>query len=78
MAAICGIELSRRAEQGALLATIVAVVLAVLAPVLYAVALGLACGGAAAAAPSGRRAVTALAAWVPVSTAVVVGLAPIS
>lgn len=78
MAAICGLELSRRAEHAALLATMVAVILAVVAPVLYALALGLACGAGAAAAPTGRRAVTALAVWVPVSAALVVGTAPIS
>lgn len=77
MAAICGLELSRRAEHVALAATMLAVLLAVVVPAAYAVALGLACGAAALAAPAGRRAITAAAAWVPVSAAVLVGVAPV-
>lgn len=77
MVALCGLELSRRAEHAALVATMIAVILAVLAPVLYAVALGLACGAGVVAAPAGRRTVAAMAGWLAVSAALVVGLAPI-
>lgn len=77
MAAICGLGLSRRAERLALGATGLAVLLSVLTPMFYVVAVSMACASAALAAPAGRRSVTALAVWFPVSAAVVVGLAPV-
>lgn len=77
MAAICGPELSRRAERFTLAVTTLAVLSAVVVPMLYLIALPVACGAAAMAAPSGRRSVTAFATWVPVSAAVFLGVAPI-
>lgn len=77
MAAICGPGVSRRAELVALLSTVLAIVTTVVAPTLYLVALPATCAVVAVAAPTGRRSVTALAVWVPVSAGVVVGLAPI-
>lgn len=77
VAAICGLELSRRAERFALAVTGLAVLLSVLTPMFYVVAVAVACASAAMAAPAGRRSVTALAVWFPVSAAVVVGLVPV-
>lgn len=71
--AIAGPELSRRAEVAALLVTALAALAVVVVPTLYLVALAAACGAAALVAPAGRRVASALAVWVPVSLAVVVG-----
>ena len=78
MAAICGAELSRSREHLALFATVVAMVAAVLVPPSYVLGVAVASGVAAVVAPAGRRAVMSLATWVPVSFALVVGLAPVS
>ena len=77
MVAICGPELSRRADRFALAVTAFAVLGAFVVPMLYLVVLPAACGAAAVAAPPGRRSVTAVATWVPVSAAVILGVAPI-
>jgi hypothetical protein len=71
--AIAGPHLSRRADLLALAVTALAALAVVVVPTLYLAALPAACGAAALAAPSGRRAASALAVWVPVSLAVVVG-----
>lgn len=76
MVAILGPELSRRRELLGLSITAAAAVLAVLVPVAYVVLVVAACGAMAGLAPSGRRAIAALAVWVPVSAAVVLGGLP--
>ena len=61
-----------------MLVTVVAVVAAVVVPVSYLAAAAGSCGVAAAVAPAGSRAMMSLAAWVPVSFGVLVGLAPLA
>lgn len=73
MVAIAGPRLSRRAEVLALLVTGLAALAVAVVPTLYLAALPTACGAMALAAPRGRRFASALAVWVPVSLAVVVG-----
>ena len=71
--AIAGPELSRRSEVLALYVTALAALAVVIVPTLYVAALPAACGAMAVAAPAGRRFASALAVWVPVSIAVVLG-----
>lgn len=73
MLAIAGPQLSRRAEVLALWVTALAALAVAVVPTLYLAALPAACGAMAVAAPPGRRFASALAVWVPVSLAVVVG-----
>lgn len=57
----------------ALVVTALAALAVVVVPTLYLAALTAACGATALAAPAGRRFPSALAVWVPVSLAVVIG-----
>lgn len=78
MVAITGPRLTRRAESVTLVVTALAALATVLVPALYAVLLPATCAAMAVAAPRGRRAVSAMAVWVPMSTAVVVGTLGVS
>ncbi len=78
MVAILGPEVSRRRELLGLAITAAAAVFAVVVPVTYLLTLVAACGAMAGLAPSGRRAIAAVAAWVPVSAAVVLGELPLA
>jgi hypothetical protein len=71
--AIAGAQLTRRAELLVLALTALAALAVVVVPTLYLAALPAACGAMALAAPAGRRFASAVAVWVPVSLAVVVG-----
>lgn len=73
MLAIAGPRLSRRGEVLGLFVTALAALAVVIVPTLYVAALPAACGAMAVVAPPGRRFAAALAVWVPVSLAVVVG-----
>lgn len=73
MVAIAGAQLTRRAELLVLALTALAALAVVVVPTLYLAALPAACGAMALAAPAGRRFASAVAVWVPVSLAVVVG-----
>lgn len=72
MVAITGQALSRRHEQLALTLLVFGVIAAVVVPVFYVLIVPMVCAAGAALAPSGRKALTAMAMWVPVSAAVVV------
>jgi len=77
MTAISGLEPPRRADRIALSVTVLAILSSVVAPMLYVIAAPMACAAAAVTAPRGRRSLTAMAVWVPVSAAVVIGVAPV-
>ena len=70
MVAITGMQLSRRNEYLALSLLVLGMVAAVVVPVLYVVVVPVVCAGGASVAPTGRRMLTAMAMWVPVSAAV--------
>lgn len=61
----------------ALTVTVLAILSSVVAPMFYVVAAPVACGAAAVTAPRGRRSVAAIAVWVPVSAAVMIGVTPV-
>lgn len=73
MLAISGPQLSRRNEVAALVLTVLAAVTTVIAPVLYVVLLPATCAAVGAVAPAGRRIVTGMVVWFPVSLGVVLG-----
>ncbi len=75
MVAIAGPHLSRRAESLSLLIVALAAIATVIVPVLYVLLLPAACVASGALAPAGRRVVTAMVVWFPVSAAVVLGTA---
>ncbi len=75
MLAIAGPQLSRRDELLALIVTVLASAAIVVVPVLYVVLLPAVCAIAALTAPIGRRVPMAMAVWVPLSLAVLVGTA---
>lgn len=77
MTAISLSDPPRRADRMALTVTALAILSSVVAPMLYVIAAPVACGAAAVTAPPGRRSVTAVAVWLPVSVAVVIGVTPI-
>ena len=77
MTAISLSDPPRRADRTALTVTALAILSSVVAPMLYVIAAPAACGAAAITAPRGRRSMTALAVWVPVSAAVMIGVTPI-
>lgn len=66
---------SRRAERVAQLTIALGAVLIAVVPVYYVIVLPACCALAGLVAPVGRRLVSAMAAWVPVSAAVLLGLA---
>ncbi len=72
MVAITGHGLSRRNEHLALVLLVVGMVAAVVVPVLYVVVVPVVCAAGASVAPTGRRLLTAMAMWVPMSAAVIV------
>ena len=72
MVAITGIQLSRRNEHFALALLVFGMVAAVVVPVFYVVIVPMVCAAGASVAPPGRRILTAMAMWVPVSAAVLV------
>lgn len=67
----------RRPDRIALGVTALAILSSVVAPMLYVLAVPAACGTAAVTAPRGRRSVTAVAVWLPVSAAVMIGVTPV-